>query len=182
MREKRTQICRYRRRIFMPSLSVTGYSSLRCKRRISKMPDEVAGHGELALLCRRTANSVDGRRIVCGNIIRVLVAQLGAEGDSTAKPEVQPRQVLAVPGLAPGALAFQVVDKLVANVQRTVVVVELVLNVIDDGVVGGEAMGCQGIALGPIRSRQQGRTGDCAGVRPNIRVRAIADAGSQSVT
>ena len=114
------------------------------------MVDDVAGQGELGGFGRSTTHAADGWRVICRHIVGVLKTQLGTEGYRTSQPEIEPYQMLAVPGLAPSALPLEVVDELIADSQRAVVMIELVLDVVDDGIVWCETMGCQRIALRSI--------------------------------
>jgi hypothetical protein len=57
-----------------------------------------------------------------------------------------------------------------------VMIVEFVLNVVQDGVVGRETMGCQRIALRPVGSDDQRRAGDFPGIGAYVGVGSIADA------
>src|ERR1700722_3665221 len=141
------------------------------------MVDKISSQSELAFLCRSTADAVNRRRIVRRHIVRVFKAQLRPKGNCTSQPEIEPNQVLAITGLIASPLALEVVYILVADVQRAMVIVELVLNVIDDCVVWSKAMRRQGIALRSIGPGDQGRLGYFTGVGANIRVGSPACAG-----
>ena len=67
------------------------------------------------------------------------VADFGAEGDSGAGPEVEADHVFFVHGGRTGALADDVVNPLVANVDGGGVVPEAVLDVVGDGEFGSIA-------------------------------------------
>jgi hypothetical protein len=146
------------------------------------MVDKISSQSELAFLCRGTADAVNRRRIVCRHIVRVFIAQLRPKGNRTSQPEIKPNQVLGVASLIAGPLPFEIVDVLVADVQRAMVMVELVLNVIDDCLVRSEAMRRQGITLRSIGPGDEGRAGNLTGVGANIGIGAIADARTQQVT
>ena len=146
------------------------------------MVNEVTGQSELALLGRCTANAIDRGRVVRRYIVRVLETQLGPERDRAAYPEIKPHQMLGVLGLASGSLALDVVDVLIADGQRAVVVIELVLDVVNDGPVRSETMRCQRIALRPIGSGEQRRAGNLTCIGANIRIGPIADARAQPIT
>ena len=70
------------------------------------MVDEVAGQGELARLGWSAAHAADRGRVIRRYVVGVLKAQLGAEGDRTSQPEVEPYQMLAVTGLVSSTLAL----------------------------------------------------------------------------
>ena len=61
-------------------------------------------------------------------------------------------------------------------------VIEFVLDVVDDGVVRSETVRRQGIALRSVGPDDQRRAGDFARIGADIRVGAIADAGTQPIT
>ena len=67
---------------------------------------DVAGGYELGLFCAQ---------VVGGEVVGVLEANLGAEEDCAADPVTVADEMLGVFGGVAGALAFDVVDELVAN-------------------------------------------------------------------
>lgn len=87
----------------------------------------------------------------------------------------------SVPRLVSSTLALEVVDVLIANGQRTVLMIESMLKVVDDGIARGKAMSCEGTALRPVGSDDKRRTRNFARIGTDVRVRAIADTRTQSI-
>ena len=81
------------------------------------MVDQIAGQGQLGRLGWSAADAIDRGRVIRRHTVGVFKAQLGPESDRTAQPEIKPYQVLAVAGFVAGALAPEVVEELVADVQ-----------------------------------------------------------------
>ena len=146
------------------------------------MVNQVTSQGELALLGRSTAHAIDRRRIISRHIIGMLETKLGPKRDRTTHPEVEPHQVLAIPCLVAGTLPLKVVNVLIADGQGTVVVIKFMLDLVDDRVVRSEAMGCQGIALGPVGPDDQGRARNSTRVGADVCVGPVADARIQPIT
>src|SRR3984893_2320512 len=90
--------------------------------------------------------------------------------------------MLCVSCLASRTLALQVIHELVADAERAVVMIELMLEVIDDSIRRCEAMGRKGIALRSIGARDEGRSRNFARILAQIRVRTIADTGTHQIT
>src|SRR5258708_16114673 len=109
-----------------------------------KVKDEVAGYGELILL----------RAVVVSVAVPGAVeAHFGTDLDGAADPVAPHEGVLRVAVDETGALAFFVVEKVAAEAEE-VVGRELLLEVVDDGVLGrgaalpaGQAVGAVGVGL-----------------------------------
>lgn len=126
------------------------------------MPDNVPGEGELTILGRRATHCRHRWGIVSWYIVRVLITEFGTERNRTPYPKVKPYKMLCVSCFASRALVLQVIHELIADAERAMVMIELMLKVIDDSVRRCEAMGCKRVTLRAVGARDQSRPGNFA--------------------
>ena len=81
------------------------------------MVDQIAGQGQLGRLGWTAVDAIDGGRVIRRHTVGVFKAQLGSKRNRTAHPEIKSNQVLAIAGFVTRALALDVVEEFVADVQ-----------------------------------------------------------------